>query len=733
MNRRSRSTGLGRWAIRWTECALLLALTACGGSGSPSQPPAGNDDDPPPAPTGNHTFAYAAPDAAPSISSLQVRGTFNDWGSTAMQLGVDDVWRATLDLPNGETQYKFFVNGGWIDDMCYDETWGDPANGWVVDPSARGCVSDGYTGRNAVVFRGAAPLDFSHQPGSVTDVSGVAGRVSIRFRARADEVLSAALVSGSDTVPMHRQLRTDLTDWWRVLVDPPAGSYGFEVVTAAGTESFGPYQLPGQLFESVPWVAGSVGYQIFPDRFWNGDPTNDSLALSSDEYDFIDEALGGTAPTVTPWDGVPNGSHCCHQYFGGDLQGVIDRLPDLEQRGVTVLYFNPIWESGSAHGYDGFDFRRVASNFGDSTVLRTLVDEAHARGMKLIWDFVPNHVGIGHWAFQDALANGESSDYWDWFDFKVDAGSVQAGNADHYAAWWGFGSLPELQTGNPAVFDHLIGVATDWTRYGFDGIRVDVPFDIHNRGSFFPAWRQAVKAVNPEVYLIGEVWEQDPTWLRGDQFDALMNYAMGQGVVAEFARGDITAPVANGKLAGQYAAYPEASAAMGFNLMASHDTPRAATLLGAPEWGGASSSEDRARQRMAAAVLYALPGMPVTFQGDECGFLGGQEGLHLARYPVQWDRCDAEMLQHYERLAEIKHGTAALGTSAIRSWLDADGVLGFYRGEPGTGEVLAVFSNRTGPTTVSLPDGTWRDLATGSDASGQITLEAFGWRLLERR
>jgi glycosidase len=716
---------------RFATLALSLLIVACGDSAAE---PNVDPRDPPELPPGNHTFSYSPPAGAPQIGSIAVRGSFNDWNSAAMQRREDGSWIRPAQLPEGATQYKFFVNGTWVDDMCYDTTWGDPANGWIVDPEAAACVSDGFSGRNAVALVGDVELEFRHSPANPADLSEAGGRLSVRFRARLGQVEAARLVTGSTSTPMHLQFRTGLDERWRGTAAPGAGSYTVEVDTPTGTLSFGPYTVPGTVFRAVQWVGRSVGYQIFPERFWNGDPSNDDAALATDEYAFQHASQKGTPPVVMDdWNGPVGQSHCCHQYFGGDLQGIIDRLDDLQARGADVLYLNPVFESGSAHGYDTFDYMKVAENFGDSTVLRTLLDQAHARDMRIIWDYVPNHVGIGHWAFQDAVAKGESSDYWDWFNFRVPADQVQAGNGTHYDAWWGFGSLPELQTEVPEVMDHLLEVAVAWTEFGFDGIRVDVPGDIDNRPVFFPAWREAVKTVDPDVYLVGEIWEQDATWLRGNQFDALMNYAMGQGVVLPYARGESGGPTAAAAMVEQYDLYPEAVAAMNFNLISSHDTDRLLTMLDGGELGGTPSSESLARHRLAVAVLYALPGMPVTYQGDECGFLGGSAGNHTARYPIQWERCDPDLVSWYAELAELRRGSAALTSPVFRTVEGSGSLLAFLRGEPGEGEVLAAFNNASAPATMPLPAGSWTDLGSDAVYSDEVTVDGLGWLWLERR
>ena len=708
---------------------LTLSALACAG-GEPAGPV--DDQDPPPAEDG-YAFTYTRPSQAPLISSISVRGSFNDWDTAAMVSLGGGEYRATVPLDDGTYEYKFFINGEWVNDMCYDETWGHPDEGYVVDPDASGCTSDGYTGQNAVITLGAVPLEFVHSPGDPALVSVADGRLSVRFRARSGQVVSARVVADGDTVAMHPQLTAGLTEYWRVSLPESVAGYSFLVETADSAMVRGPYDTPGPLFRSVAWVQDAVGYQIFPERFWNGDPSNDSAAVETDEYHYRDPALGGTLPVLTTrWDGPVLESHCCHQYFGGDLQGILDRLDYLEGLGASVLYLNPIFLAGSAHGYDTFDYFQVAPNFGDSTVLRTLVDAVHARGMRIIWDYVPNHVGIGHWAFQDAVTSGTSSNYWDWFEFYVPADSVQVGNGEHYEAWWGFGSLPELQTLNADVTDHLMTVVEHWTTFGLDGIRVDVPNELENRGSFFPEFRSTAKAIDPETYLVGEIWERDASWLRGDQFDALMNYAIGEQVVEAFARGDLTGSAAAARMNTLYAEYPEAATAMLFNLVASHDTDRILTKLGGGELGQTPSAESLSRQRLASALLFAVPGMPVTWQGDECAFLGGRDGRHTARYPVQWDACDASMRAHYTELASLKRSVPALGTAVIREHDSSDAVLSFFRGEPGSGEVLAAFNSGSAQATVTLPDGSWTDAVTGESLSGSASLDGYAWRYLVR-
>jgi cyclomaltodextrinase / maltogenic alpha-amylase / neopullulanase len=707
---------------------LLFFVTACDGR-TVVEPP---EED-------GHVFSYVPPAGAPGINSISVRGGFNNWGETAtpMQRQADGSWRAVVELDPSTHEYKFFINGEWVGNMCHDTTWGHAGRDFWVDPDADGCVPDGHGGQNAVVSLGAAPgLSFSHSAASPAHVSGAGGLLSIRFEARAGQVQGASVTVNGDTFPMHFQLRLGMREVWRAAVPEGTASYGIRVRTPSGTESFGPYAPPANLFRAVPWVGEAVGYQIFPERFWNGDPANDHYTLSTDQWHALHPNQQRTYPQPTfteGWGGPVTNWHCCHQYFGGDLKGILDRMDHLQALGVTMIYLNPIFLAGSAHGYDAWNFFEVAPNFGDKALLRQLLDAAEARGMRLMWDFVPNHVGVGFWAFQHAIEHGHDSPYWNWFNFRVAPGQVEAGHGGHYDGWWGFGSLPVLRTTNAAVFEHLMEVTRYWTEFGFHGIRVDVPNEIRNRAEFFSAFRRAAKGIDPDVYLVAEIWQRDASWLQGDQFDALMNYAIGEGVVERFALGHMNAGTAEQEMARLYAEYPEASTAMQFNLISSHDTARLLTKMGGGALGATPGATAIVRQQLASAMLYALPGMPVTFQGDECAFLGRGEGPREEnRYPMQWQACDAQMLAHYHQLAELKRSLDALSSPVIRAHRGAGSVLSFYRGAPGPGEVLVVFNNAQAVQSFVLPSGSWTDAASGQSLSGNIQVGALGWRYLRR-
>lgn len=593
------------------------------------------------------------------------------------------------------------------------------------------------TARAAAPADALASLGFRHDPGDARDLSQVAGHLYLRIHVDQGTLVAASVqgldgtVAVAQPIAMLRQGQASGHEAWIAEVPATLRRYRIELVAQGGRRfSAGPFRVPAHPFAAVPWVAGGVGYQIFPDRFFNGDRSNDALAAATDESNF-NPLWTGPPPVILPsWSSPPPPSLCCHAYYGGDLQGIIDKLPYLASLGVTVLYLNPIVDAGSAHGYDASSFLRVAPHLGDLPTLRRLLARAHGLGMRVLFDFVPDHTGLGFWAFRNVVRYGPDSPYWHWY--VVRRWPFEPGDGSAYAAWSGVASLPQLATSNPAVERYLLEVARYWLTVGFDGFRVDAPNALVDGHAFVRALRGAVKAARPNSYLVGEIWSADTSWLQGDQFDSLMNYALGRDVLLKYAKGSSPLFGARWTLARMAAletSYPTAATAMAFNVIDTHDTSRLLTELGGGDWGQVPAPRALARERLASALLYAMPGLPVTFQGDECAQLGQKQG-DLERYPVQWTACDAAMQAHYALLGRLRETLPALASPL---WIADRGqghVLAFFRGAPGAGRVLAAFNNGAAQAALPLPPGRWMDAVTGRRFVTSAPLPAFGWRYL---
>ncbi len=393
--------------------------------------------------------------------------------------------------------------------------------------------------------------------------------------------------------------------------------------------------------DTPAWVRDAVFYQVFPDRFAASQRVPKPGALE-------------------PWTAPPTN----FGYKGGDLLGLAERLDELLDLGISALYLNPVFQAASNHRYNAFDYLAVDPLLGGDAALRELIDRAHDGGLRVVLDGVFNHVGRGFWPFNHVMESGADSPYRDWFylDDEVLAGrrGVNAFGLPRggppaergYRSWWDVPALPKLRVEHPAVRAHLLEVAEHWIRFGADGWRLDVPQDVEDE-TFWSEFRRRVRSVNPEAYLLGEIWDEGPEWLRGDRFDALMNYPLGIAILG-FVGGvaldrDVIAGQSNyaravvaldGSAFGaamerQLTLYDPAVTAVQYNLIGSHDVPRPRSVMGG----------DPARLRLAMLLQMTLPGAPAIYYGDELAMEGAADPDCRRAYPVAGAALDAAAVE----------------------------------------------------------------------------------------
>ncbi len=356
-------------------------------------------------------------------------------------------------------------------------------------------------------------------------------------------------------------------------------------------------------FHTPDWVKHAIFYQIFPDRFANGDPSNDPA-------------------NVQPWGTPPTP----HNFMGGDLEGVRQRLDYLQELGVTAIYLNPIFQSTSNHRYNTYDYFRIDPKLGTMEDFVHLRDDLHARGMRFILDGVFNHCGRGFYPFHDVVENGAHSPYVNWFHIrKFPIFPYDGRRKANYDSWWGIRSLPKFNTDNPQVRQFLLSVARYWIEQGADGWRLDVPNEIDDP-TFWQAFRKEVKSANPDAYIVGEIWTDAKRWLKGDQFDSVMNYLLRDLCVEWIAKGAIDAAEFAHRLTRLFQRYPSEATLTLLNLLGSHDTARWLTVC----------DGDVRRAMMGFTVLFTLPGAPCIYYGDEIGMTG--EADPHCRACFEWDR-----------------------------------------------------------------------------------------------
>ncbi|MGZ3588815.1 MAG: glycoside hydrolase family 13 protein [Candidatus Limnocylindrales bacterium] len=449
--------------------------------------------------------------------------------------------------------------------------------------------------------------------------------------------------------------------------------------------------------ETPGWVREAVFYQVFPDRF----------------------ARSGRVPApgpLEPWAAPPT----AHGIKGGDLPGITDRLDALAELGISALYLNPIGTSASNHRYHPDDYFTVDPLLGGEAALRELLDAAHARGMHVILDGVFNHTGRGFLAFHHVLENGVASPYRDWYHLdqeRLASGrplvayppELPGGDGEHpstferlgYEAWWGLPALPKLDHRNPLVRDHLMQAAEHWIRLGADGWRLDVPEEIQVEG-FWQEFRRRVKAVNPDAYIVAEIWVERPERLQGDQFDALMNYPLTEALLGFVSGRHLDLGVVQGH--GEYRAhvrpldapafaaaldrilhlYDPAVTAVQFNLLGSHDTPRFVTACGG----------DRASLRLATLVQMTLPGAPCIYYGDEVGLEGGLDPDNRRAFPTDPAAWDHGLRAFIAGAVALRRRSPTLrDRGAFRSVAAAGACHVHLRHDPASGELYLIAVN----------------------------------------
>jgi cyclomaltodextrinase len=435
----------------------------------------------------------------------------------------------------------------------------------------------------------------------------------------------------------------------------------------------------GSKLMTIPtWVEDAVFYQIFPDRFANGDKANDP-------------------PNLRAWNAPPT----VNGFQGGDLQGIIQKFDYLLDLGSTAIYLNPIFQSASTHHYNTCDYFQIDPKLGTLRDFHSLIDLAHRSQIKIILDGVFNHCGRGFFAFNDVLENQDQSAYKDWFfinRFPIDAYS--GGDATDYQGWWKLKSLPKLRTETPAVRKYIYSIAKYWIEQGADGWRLDVPNEIDD-DDFWWEFRNEVKRANPDAYLLGEIWEALPRWADETHFDGLMNYPLRESLIG-FVNGSINASHFSDRLDRLFSIYPRENVYAMYNPLGSHDTERIKTILGG-HWE---------KLQMIYALLFALPGAPAIYYGDEVGLEGGKDPDCRRSFPWEGQNFDGRMRSYSQRLITLRKRSAVLRRGDYRKAItdEIHNCHFFYR-VLGGNAIMVAANGSTAKASVRVPttQAGWRD------------------------
>ncbi|MEG0732413.1 MAG: glycoside hydrolase family 13 protein [Vagococcus sp.] len=484
----------------------------------------------------------------------------------------------------------------------------------------------------------------------------------IRLRTKKDDVKEVKIIKGdpylinedkwyNQSEAMHIVASTEDYDYWQIAVhaefrrvqyafhvigrDEEKVFYGdrgiFDMSEEAIEKAENYFRMPFfqeiDRFKSPEWVKETVWYQIFPERFANGDKSND--------------------PEQTlPWNSKLPGRE---DFFGGDLQGVIDHLDYLVDLGINGLYFCPIFKASSNHKYDTIDYFDVDPDFGDKALFKKLVEEAHKRGIKVMLDAVFNHMGYYSPQFQDVVKNEEKSKYKDWFhihSFPVELGkngNVEGAKTLSYDTFAFTPMMPKLNTANVEVQDYLLDIATYWIKeFNIDAWRLDVANEVDHH--FWKRFYKETTDLNNDFYILGEIWHSSQSWLNGDEFHAVMNYAFTETITNFFVKDAISSTKMASGLYEQLMLYRDQTNQVMFNCLDSHDTARLLHLAG----------ENKDIAKMTLAFTFMQHGSPCIYYGTEIGMTGDNDPDCRRCMVWEEDKQDLVFLDFIKQLVALR-------------------------------------------------------------------------------
>lgn len=628
----------------------------------------------------------------PTVQRVNLAGTFNGWNRDAISLQKDRdgrTWRVRVRLRPGKHLYKFVLDG----------------SRWIVDPAAPS-ERDGGGNVNSVLR--LIPPGYEKPARAQDGVLCAYGvrhefkwpyvnvdreKLSISVRTRREDVRGAFLVTAGKRQPMSWYRRDEWFDYYQAVLPWKGAAVKYRIdLVADRVRSIGRYELNSKNFAPfrVPeWSQGRVFYQIFPERFENGDRSNDPEG-------------------TLPWDAAPQ----YYNWLGGDLAGILKRADHLEKLGVGGIYMTPIFDGPSNHGYETTNYLEVAPYFGTRDSLRELVVDLDRRGIKTVLDGVFNHTSRDFFAFKDVVEREKASPYVDWYSFN--GFPVKTTNPPNYLAWNGYESMPKLNLSNPKVTEYLLKIPTFWSEVApIAGWRLDVANEVDP--AFWRQFRRTVKRANPDSWIVGENWTDGTQWLQGDQWDSQMGYEFRFASLKFLAQKSSTAPQFLRELTDLYRRYPPQVSRSLMNLLSSHDVPRFFTEVG----------KDRARMKLASAIQLSYSGSPSIYYGEEIAMEGGADPDN--RRGMTWDAVDrnADMLEHYRSLIALRKSTSALRVGDFSpAFAREDGVFGFKRSFQAE-TVLFVGNGSDKSRPGPMPEGKWTHLA----GTNGRTLPPFGWSI----
>ncbi|QII82459.1 glycoside hydrolase family 13 protein [Jeotgalibaca arthritidis] len=586
---------------------------------------------------------------------------------------------------------------------------------------------------------------FFHRPESEYAYIYSPGHVHIRLRTKKGDVAKVGFIQGDpfnlhlkdwyqEEKEMELLSSTDLHDYWLIDTDEPVKrmAYAFHVygkdgtdviyndrgvfpylkeqLTNSGTYFRLPYFHETDRFKAPEWVKKTVWYQIFPERFNNGDKKNDP-------------------DNVLEWDSKEELSTI--DFYGGDIQGIIDKLDYLEDLGINGIYLTPIFTAPSNHKYDTTDYYEIDPHFGDKALFRQFVEEAHRRDMRVMLDAVFNHIGAESTQWRDVAEYQEESRFKDWFFIKEHPvpsaeeirshGPMYMEHAEGlpYETYAYVPMMPKINTHNPEVQEYLLNIATYWIKeFDIDGWRLDVANEVDH--SFWRKFNQACLSLKDDFYILGEIWTSSRSWLEGDEFHGVMNYSLVGNIIDYFVGKTIPTRKMANVMNEQLAQYRKQTHETMFNMLDSHDTARILTM--------AEGDIDLVKSTL--AFMFLMHGSPCIYYGTEVGMKGGPDPQCRRCMIWEEDKQDRDMYDFTKGLIQLRKDYQPLLSHGMLRWevvLDEEQVVGVRR-DLGDDEIVGYFNQGTEDYVVDHTESTkvvYHHLSNESDNQSVVGPNGF--------
>ncbi len=653
-----------------------------------------------------------------------IAGDFTGWEILELA-DIGGVYVLTLHVETGKHLYKLIVDGIWMPDPSNPETEADPFGGenslLIVEQEVTPALAWDEV---------KVDLGLLHDRGghylSLNRISQT--EYELRFTWYPSLPAELCLILGQETLPLYRLGAFENQDIHHCLFscEEEAADIIIGIRHGEYTLYYGTHGFSKELGEAVPhhiklsaipvfavpqWVQEGIIYQIFPDRFCNGDPDLDPdfsewyyddcrnppppgelLQPQQEYYHLVRDWNDIGSLTQNPY--LEKGKPDWWSFYGGDIPGIRSKLDYLKELGITIIYFNPLWQAKSNHKYDAADFRRIDPHFGSTAQMIELVEAAHELGIRLILDVAFNHTGEAFWAFRDCADNGPASHYWNWYDWhKWPLPKPLPPDFDpreYYQCWWGIKDMPDLNYDlarthpsenyvkdirkaipNAVLVDYLLDSVTWWLKdIGIDGFRLDVPDEVPYW--FWQLFRKHVKSVKPDAWIVGEIWYNAQGWVNHRYFDAVMNYAYFKNPVLEyFIFGVINRERFQTLIEAGLAQYPIQALRCMMNLLGSHDTWRIIEL----------AKGDTNRLKLALLFQMTFIGTPHIYYGDEIGLEGRQDPDNRRPFNWNWEQDPRarDLHSYYIELIRLRRNNEVLIKGEFAFLELQEGLLGYQR------------------------------------------------------